>query len=84
MGTGGDASPETISLKSDQVYTLEYRTDDPPAIKTMNFGDLPCPPSDVAHVYKQGDPYFSILAPWYTVAIGETFLNQTISHDECV
>ena len=50
----------------------------------MNFGYLPCPPSGVAHMNKQGKPYFPILAPWYAVLNELTFLNQTISHDECV
>ena len=84
MGPMGDEPPETISLKSDHVHTLEYRTNGPPATSTMNFGDLPCPPSGVAHMYKQGDPYFPILAPWYGAGIEHTVLNQTISHDECV
>lgn len=83
-GPGGDEPPKTISLKSDQIRTLEYRTDGPPATKAMNFGDLPCPPSDVAHMYKQSDPYFPILAPWYAVANQQFFLNQQISNDNCV
>ena len=83
-GPDGDEPPETISLKSDQVRTLEYRTEGPPATKAMNFGDLPCPPSAVADMYKHGDPYFPIIAPWYGIASEQYFLGQKISHDDCV
>ena len=35
-------------------------------------------------MYKQGEPLFLTLAPWYAVSNEVTFLNQTISHDDCV
>ena len=83
-GPREDEPSETISLKSDQIRTLEYRTDGPPATKAMDFEDLPCPPSGVAHLYQQGDPYFPILAPWYAVGYDHYYLNHIFSHDDCV
>lgn len=83
-GPGGNEPPETISLKSDLIRTLEYRTEGPPATKAMNFADLPCPPSAVADMYKQGDPYFPVLAPWYAAAVDRYFRGQKTSHYDCV
>lgn len=54
--------PVTISYLPTMMSTLEFRSDGPPATKVMDFADLPCPPSDVAQVYKSGAPYFPILA----------------------
>ena len=48
-------------MRADHLSTIEYRTDGPPATKTLDFSDLPCPPSDVAKSYDPRFPYFPIL-----------------------
>lgn len=50
-----------MSYKSEMMSTLEYRSNAPLATKTLDFADLPCPPSNVAEVYNSGAPYFPIL-----------------------
>lgn len=57
----GPPTTETYALN--QLSSLEYRPNAPPATKVMNFADLPCPPSDVAEVYDSSVPYSPILAP---------------------
>lgn len=50
-----------MSYQSQWLSTLEYRSNAPPATKSLDFADLPCPPSDVAKMYDTGTPYFPIL-----------------------
>lgn len=58
---GIDGPPVTMSYHSSMISTLEYRSDGPPTTKTMDFADLPCPPSEVAKMYNSGVPYFPVL-----------------------
>lgn len=53
--------PVTMSYQSASLSTLEYRPNAPPATKTLDFADLPCPPSDVAEAYNSKAPYFPVL-----------------------
>lgn len=61
MLAGIDSHPVTMIYQSEMISTLEYRSDGPLATKAMDFADLPCPPTEVANVYKPGAPYFPIL-----------------------
>lgn len=52
----------TLRYRSEQLSTVEFSTDGPPATKALNFADLQCPPSDVAQMIDLGAPYSPILA----------------------
>lgn len=59
---GGVAGPPvTMSYPSGVLSTLEYQSNAPPATKSLNTADLPCPPSNVAQVYDPRVPYSPIL-----------------------
>lgn len=53
--------PVTMSYQSASLSTLEYRPTAPPATKTLDFADLPCPPSEIAEAYNSKAPYFPVL-----------------------
>ncbi|KAL8723541.1 MAG: hypothetical protein Q9225_000176 [Loekoesia sp. 1 TL-2023] len=53
--------PVTMSYRTDALSTLNYQSNSPPATKTFNFADLPCPPSGVAEAYDSGAPYSPVL-----------------------
>ncbi|KAL8856108.1 MAG: hypothetical protein Q9178_007233 [Gyalolechia marmorata] len=59
----GDEFTVTTSFKPWELSTLEYRPDAPPATKTMDFADLPCPPTHIAKVFDPTVPYYPILVP---------------------
>ena len=67
---GGEEHPTTSSYRPEELSTLEYRAGAAPATKTMDFADLPCPPSAVANVYEPGAPYYPILLPPFNYGFG--------------
>ena len=69
---GVDGPPITYRARSASLSTLEYRSDAPPATKSLDFADLPCPPSDVANLYESGAPYFPILTPLMRTTVDNT------------
>lgn len=59
---GGAAGPPvTLSYPSSALSSIQYRSDGPPVTKSIDFADLPCPPSDVAEAYDPRAPYFPVL-----------------------
>lgn len=60
-GLYGDAL--TSVYRSDFLHTLQVKSDGLLATKTLNFADLPCPPTEVAALFDTGAPYLPILLP---------------------
>ncbi|KAL8992353.1 MAG: hypothetical protein Q9169_007164 [Polycauliona sp. 2 TL-2023] len=59
---GGVAGPPvTLSYPASALSSLEYQSNAPPATKTIDYADLPCPPSNVAEAYDPQMPYFPVL-----------------------
>lgn len=50
-----------MSYRNDTLSTLKYQSNAPPATRTFNFADLPCPPSGVAESYDPRAPYSPVL-----------------------
>ncbi|KAL8895053.1 MAG: hypothetical protein Q9192_003877 [Flavoplaca navasiana] len=75
--------PATSSYRPGELLTLEYRAGAAPITKTMDFADLPCPPSGVADVYKPGAPYYPILLPPFKHGFGKTEDGQYKLHGWC-
>lgn len=60
--TGGlKGPPITMSWPPKELSTIGYRSNAPPATKTLDLADLPCPPSNVAEIYDSRVPYYPIL-----------------------
>ncbi|KAL8670073.1 MAG: hypothetical protein Q9168_005368 [Polycauliona sp. 1 TL-2023] len=59
---GGVAGPPvTLSYPANALSSLQYQSNAPPVTKTIDYADLPCPPSDVAKAYNPKAPYFPVL-----------------------
>ncbi|KAL9627051.1 MAG: hypothetical protein Q9204_006843 [Flavoplaca sp. TL-2023a] len=75
---GGAAGPPiTLSYQSSALSSIQYCSDGPPMTKSIDFADLPCPPSDVATAYDPRVPYLPVLKS----EIGIKF-NLHISQDD--
>ena len=83
MVVGMTGPPVTMSYLPNAISTLEFRSNAPPATKAMDFADLPCPPTDVAKVYKSGVPYFPILASTFGARWSPTFENGMLVDSIC-
>ncbi|KAL8992352.1 MAG: hypothetical protein Q9169_007163 [Polycauliona sp. 2 TL-2023] len=79
---GGLDITTTARFRPEQLSTLEYRPDQAPTTKVLDFADLPCPPSDVAQIYDPTIPYYPILE--IPVAFGLPFMpvNESNQYDE--
>ena len=68
---GGEGPLVTMSFKPDEVSTIPPNA--PTAAAKFNFGDLPCPPSNLANYY---DP-----KKWYDPILKSDF-NFTLGHEK--
>lgn len=68
-GPDSDAVPVTARIPSAELSSLEYRSGAPPATKAVDFADLLCPPTGVAHMYDPGKQYLPIIEPysWWNI-----------------
>ncbi|KAL8686091.1 MAG: hypothetical protein Q9218_007353 [Villophora microphyllina] len=57
----GGTKPFTTNYPPNALSTLEYRPNAPPATKSLNTADLPCPPTEVAELYDSHRPYSPVL-----------------------
>ena len=57
----GETSQNFWRVVEKDLSTLEYRSNAPPATRTLDVVDLQCPPSNVAEAYNSDFPYFPIL-----------------------
>lgn len=58
---GGLVSPVTMTYPPSAMSTLSYQPGSPPATKSFNFADLPCPPSAIADTDDTGALYSPVL-----------------------
>ncbi|KAL8656921.1 MAG: hypothetical protein Q9226_002442 [Calogaya cf. arnoldii] len=82
-------SPVTKSYPSGVLSSLQYQSNASPATKTIDFADLPCPPSEVAEAYNPSTPYLPVLKSEFGVRFNPRFFEMgdgrsVLVDQECV
>ncbi|KAL8849163.1 MAG: hypothetical protein Q9221_005840 [Calogaya cf. arnoldii] len=69
-------SPVTRAYPSGVLSSLQFQSNASPATKTIDFADLPCPPSEVAEAYNPSAPYFPVLKSEFSVRFNPYFFER--------
>ena len=78
---GGSDAPVTRSYLLERLSTLEVNKFGYPVTNSLDYADLPCPPSNVAQAFDSRIPYSPILAVEEDSIISFTrSLNGSIQH----